>query len=273
MNYKSYAIRAIVICICLFQVGCREKPVPRSSAYSWFLCEGVLNHFDEMERVLKLYPDLITERRGSETLLHAAAMGSHPATVEFLLKHNAEINVVNKYGETPLYLAVQSKRLENVVILLKAGADFEICSSENGDSPLQVAARRGLPEIIYALVEHGADVNRVIERESLGSPSIKTPLLRAVEWNEATAVDALLACKAKVDVRGNLGQTALMMAIDRDQSLKSPTETPADIHIVKSLLAAGADPELARNDGHTAKSLAKKYKDKLPEIAKLLSVE
>ena len=275
VSYRnSYALRAIIICISLFQVGCFEKPVPRSIAHARFLNEGVLNHFDEMERILKLYPDLITERQaGDQTLLHAAAMEPHPATVEFLLKHNAEINVVNKFGETPLYLAVQGKHLENVVILLKAGADFTICDGDNGLSPLDVAARRGLPEIIKVLVEHGANVDQGNSPKNGFSKLIETPLIRAVNWNEADAVDELLACKATVDLCDSGGYTPLMIAIDRDQSMKSPLETPTDIRIVKSLLAAGADPELASKDGETAKLLAKKYKDKLPEIAKLLSVE
>ena len=262
---KSNVFRAILFFGCVVLVGCIEKPVARKDAFSSFIIAGHVENFAKMERLLKLYPDLISERCHEETLLHNAAMVSQPTTVEFLLKHGAEINVRNKYGETPLFLAVQSKRLENVVLLLNAGADLSIADSDDGESPLERAAGRGLPEIMKVLIEHGADVDRVNNG--------RTPLMKATEWNQPDAVDALLACKAKVNIRDSIGQTVLMHAIDRDNGLKSKSESAEDIRIVKSLLAAGADPDLARDGGDTPRSLAKKYKDKLPQIAKLLGVE
>ncbi|MCX7386226.1 MAG: ankyrin repeat domain-containing protein [Planctomycetales bacterium] len=273
IKHSTDGLRAILFFASIFLLGCVDKPVPRNIAYNTFLSEGTLGHFDGMERLLKLYPDLISERReGDETLLHAAAMGSHPGVVKFLLKHGAEINVANKYGETPLLLAVRGKRLENVVILLNAGADLTI-GDNNGMSPLDVAAQRGLPEIIRVLAGHGADVNQVNKGNTPSFSAGKTPLIRAAEWNQPDAVDALLACKAEVNVRDSIGGTALMFAIDRENGLKATSETAEDIRIVKSLLAAGADPESLKINGQTPRSLAKKYKDRLPQIAKLLGVE
>jgi len=61
----------------------------------------------------------------NQTPLHWAAINGHLSVVEYLVNHNAEINVKNKDGETPLELAKRYGRL-NVVDFLKSRGNCRI---------------------------------------------------------------------------------------------------------------------------------------------------
>ena len=57
--------------------------------------------------------------------------------VKFLLDQKADINRANEKGSTPLRFAIEGKKLENVELLLKRGADAEKADHE-GDTFLVI---------------------------------------------------------------------------------------------------------------------------------------
>ena len=76
-----------------------------------------------------------------------------------LIKAGADVNVINKYGVTPMFIASQNGYLEIVDLLLEAGADVNTAHKESGLTPLWIAAQQGHSEIIRRLLKAGADVN------------------------------------------------------------------------------------------------------------------
>jgi ankyrin repeat protein len=77
--------------------------------------------------------------------------------VRYLLSHGARVNVANKYGDTPLMVAIIRRRGEGVVkLLLDHGADVN-SRDENGYTPLMMASRLGDMDIVSLLLQHRAN--------------------------------------------------------------------------------------------------------------------
>jgi ankyrin repeat protein len=77
------------------------------------------------------------------------------SVLQFLLERGADINVRNRFGETPLHLASFNGVLEVVRLLLEHGAD-EQAKNNDGKTPLQEAVEDGHDEVVELLREHGA---------------------------------------------------------------------------------------------------------------------
>ncbi len=104
------------------------------------------------------------------------------------------------------------------------------------------------PELVRALVKHGANVN---SSDSTGS----TPLLFAVQMGNVKIVDLLLASGANVNATTKEGSTALSFALD-------------DIDVVTTLLKHGALTTWRSPDGETPLILASQMHDVM--LVKLL---
>lgn len=129
-----------------------------------------------------------------------------------------------------LHLAVSSGDAAAVPALLAQGADVNAERSAGGDfagfTPLDVAAHRGDEEACRLLLDGGADL-RMEDHLPLA--------LAAGEGHEA-ACRLLLQRGAEVNAVAGPGFSALMMAVEMGK-------TP----IVRLLLTAGADPNVARD--------------------------
>jgi ankyrin repeat protein len=111
-----------------------------------------------------------------------------------------------------------------------------------GISLLTYATIVSRPNILKALIEAGADVNFADHYSN------EFPLLNALEDSTSdtryTIIKLLIKAGARVDVRYNSGQTALMKAVSN-----------ADPEVVELLISAGANVDL-ENDGKTAYAFA-----------------
>ena len=132
---------------------------------------------------LKADPN-IKDRHHQDPLFSAIRSGS-VEIIELLIKHGADINGKprTEYAEyAPLAYAVMYHQDAAVRILIKAGANINK-KDRYGVSILHKAARRGMPRVIEALIEAGADLEARDKWE-------KTPLDYAMyrkEWDEHRA--------------------------------------------------------------------------------------
>ena len=148
--------------------------------------------------------------------LLAAVNQEHEDMVKLLLEQS-EINVnqaviaetvngVPGTGVTALIEATMKSQQEIVKMLLAAGADPDMYTSEvyGGLSALWVAASEGDETITKLLLDGGADSNA-------GRLSVNiTPLMAAAAGGHAEVVDMLLAAGADVNAKDNDGVTALL---------------------------------------------------------------
>lgn len=95
------------------------------------------------ELLLKFHSqDLINFRDLSgETPLYYAAYNGQVKSLQALLEHSSpDINVVNRYGATPLHRGARFGHLEIVKLLVENGADINIIDNEN-ETAAQVSAK------------------------------------------------------------------------------------------------------------------------------------
>lgn len=69
----------------------------------------------------------------------------------------SDVDAAGSFGETPLFAAALSGRVENVAALLKAGADVNKARSRTRETPLLAAVQRGHIDAAKMLLEAGAD--------------------------------------------------------------------------------------------------------------------
>lgn len=96
--------------------------------------------------------------------LHKALLGFDPQkppreSIEYLIRHDLDVNAQDQYGMTPLHYAMRSKNVAAATALLEAGADPNIPNIENV-TPL--ACIGGMPEqlgLLKLMLDKGGDVN------------------------------------------------------------------------------------------------------------------
>ena len=79
--------------------------------------------------------------------------------VEMLLDKKAFANVFDCQGLTPMHMAAQYGHAEIVYALMNSGADINAKTNFRGLTPLHWAAFWGHIEAVDALLKNGADIN------------------------------------------------------------------------------------------------------------------
>lgn len=95
------------------------------------------------------------DQRGNSALHHACEHGADSTILEQLLLNGADPDGRNKNRQTPLHLAVASKKPANARVLLRGKIEVDR-RDYRGETPLQVAMGMGLKEIVLLLKDKGA---------------------------------------------------------------------------------------------------------------------
>ena len=135
---------------------------------------------------------------------------------------NDEKYGLNYKGHTPLLFAIKEGNLKIVEFLLQNGAEVDRIVER--DNPLHYATKKGNLELIKLLFSHGADVNKTLGDEKL------TPLGRAAEYGHLEVVKYLVAEGADVNKAKQGGFTPLLRAAYQDH-----------LEVVEFLLKNGAN--------------------------------
>ena len=173
-----------------------------------------------------------------QALLSAAGRGD-AAAVKAALAVGAAINARDNQQQSALLLAVQRGDRDLASYLIGEGADIN-AEAANHDTPWLLAGALGRTEMLAAMLDTGkVDYTK---RNRYGGNA----LIPACERGHVDTVRLLLS-RSKIDVDhiNNLGWTALLEAVILSDG------GPRHIEIVKLLLDAGADPNIADRDGIT----------------------
>ncbi|MGW4947562.1 ankyrin repeat domain-containing protein [Actinoplanes sp. NPDC004185] len=110
---------------------------------------------EDAVRLILAGEDVGLQDKDGCTPLHMAAQQKNTAVAEVLLAHGAPVDVVNKFGNSPLWTAVFGSKGEGEVIRLlrAAGADPHQCNA-SGRTPLELARLIGN----YDVAQYFADL-------------------------------------------------------------------------------------------------------------------
>ena len=107
---------------------------------------------------LVIETDNLEENNNNFFPIHNAIISDNLEQLENLLKIGENPDILNKSGETPLYLSVDIENYDAMIILLEFGADSNI-QKEDGNTPLHLATEKKLDIYISSLLSHGANPN------------------------------------------------------------------------------------------------------------------
>ena len=143
-----------------------------------------------------------------ETPLHLAARYQRADAAKVLLDAKVDDDIVNVQdytGRTPLHAAVAADAQGVFQHLLKNRYTNLDAKSNDGTTPLMLAARMAIEGMVEALIEANADVNIA---DDMG----KTALHWAAAVNNVDAVNVLLKNNANRDAQDNRDETPLFLA-------------------------------------------------------------
>ena len=88
------------------------------------------------------------------------------------IENGMSVNLQNKYGWTPLHMAIRRDRRDMVAYLLEQGADIDRVDGV-GWTPLMEAVMDDMPELCAFLLEKGADVTIANQRGGTAGMLVK----------------------------------------------------------------------------------------------------
>ncbi|MGL4677491.1 MAG: ankyrin repeat domain-containing protein [Brevinema sp.] len=173
------------------------------------LFEAIIrNDAQSVEYMIKHRADVTITNNEGLTLLHLV---SDPRLALILIKNGADINATNRIGSTPLHWAV-SRNYEIIAkLLLEFGADPNT-PDNNGNTPLHFAINSN-EEVILLLIRSGANVNAINNEGS-------TPLIEALVKNNNTHSKYLILAGAE-DIKNKAGiSPSILETLEKQDSLK-----------------------------------------------------
>jgi ankyrin repeat protein len=121
---------------------------------------AIVGHTDKIAALLKQDPKLINARDGDgKTALHWGALYGQTKVMELLLANKADVNLLDEDGFTPLHWAATFNQSDAVKLLLANKANMNIKVQKYGWTPLRLAVIHGHMATAEALLNSGADPN------------------------------------------------------------------------------------------------------------------
>lgn len=192
-----------------------------------------------IERMKSRGVDIFNKLR--QTPLHLAVITHQKYLVEKLVEGGADVNLMDRHGQTALHLACQNGDINSVFAIrdvthrchMQIRLDLK---NFQGFSVLHVATLNGNKQLVETILDMGADIN------DQDSNSGRTALHHAVEAGKNHVVEYLITRGADVNKVTFAGNTPLHTASGRDMD-----------QMVKLLIQHGANVNIANLEGDIPK--------------------
>lgn len=159
-----------------------------------------------LKLLLPLGSDLEAQNRWGHTPLHVALVAGETDAVDRLLAEGGELEARTSDGLTPLLVALHAGQEELALELLARGAD-PMARTPGGWTALHMAAQKNLPKAVTALLEAGAAPNAVAAQPPL------TPLQAAAEAGASHVAPVLIEAGALIDMGTWFAPSPLMLTV------------------------------------------------------------
>jgi uncharacterized protein len=186
--------------------------------------------------------DPATIERQRRTMLEAAERGD-VSTINRVISAGGTVHVRDDLQRTPLLLAVANNRLEAFKVLVAEGADIN-AQAHDQDTPWLLAGAQGRTDMLRLMLPKQPDFTK---RNRYGGNA----LIPACHYGHVDAVKFLVTTGIDLNHVNALGWTCLLEAVILGDG------GPRHQEIVRTVLKAGADPNIADRQGNTALSHAR----------------
>jgi uncharacterized protein len=150
--------------------------------------------------------------------------GNQSSVLQLLVEAGAELNPQDRWGQTPLAIAIERAQPAAAAYLLERGAKPNV-TNMFGEPGLIVAIETSQIPTALLMIEKGADVNATdgsgqgkkatpMGRPTGRSTSGDTPLITAVKAKKAEVIRALLSRGARLDATNSSGATVWTLTDD-----------------------------------------------------------
>jgi ankyrin repeat protein len=136
----------------------------------------------------------------------AAGQGDTEQLKEFINK-GINLDVMDDSGNTALFLASYWGKIEVVKTLIEAGADLNMQSFGDKETPLMAAVNMKQVDVIKTLLENGADIN-------IKDVNGTNALMWAISDTDINIVNLLLSYNPDLDAVDNYGNNAYLYAVE-----------------------------------------------------------
>ena len=198
-------------------------------------------------------PDKVAAPEQDIALIAAAEKGDLEGVAK-AMRAGGVITARDQRGRNAVLAAAYGNHVPASLLLMAAGSDVN-AKDDQGNSAFLIAAAEGYLDVVKLALRSGADVNSTNRFGGTG-------LIPAAHHGHVAVVKELLTTPIPVDHVNNFGWTALLEAIVLGNG------GPAHTEIVKMLVAAKANVNIADKDGVTPLAHAKKKG--YAEIVKIL---
>jgi len=192
----------------------------------------------ELERVKAMVsaaPALVNARSEAGSAVLTAVYHRHKEIVNLLVARGAELTLFDACA------AGELERVERLIAEASGPTPIDInAHSDDGWTPLHLAAFFGHVKVMELLLAHGADV-----AARSANPTGNTPLHAALAANQKMAVGLLIGHGADVNALDASGWRPLHLAAANNA-----------LDVMKTLIAQGADAGGMNRDGLTAAQMA-----------------
>lgn len=180
-----------------------------------------------------------TDEDGFNPLNIAIESGDMELT-KFLITNGANVNSLMQDGVSLIGYAIAQNNMDLLQILIENGANVNYTNGDSwADTPLQMASRLGLDNVVRILLTRNADINAV---DMNGNTALHTAALNS----QLSIVKLLLEKNPNLDIQNKVGNTALHLAV-----------ISGNIDIVGELVLKGANTRIRNNDGKYPRDIAR----------------
>ncbi len=207
---------------------------------------------DLVHTLLEARAEVDSPLKDGGTALLAASYKGHDNVVGALLSYRATVDACRADGLTPLCQASKAGHTRCVELLLQGGANVEAAGAVYGTTSLLMASKGGHAQIVAMLLRCAAPRLAASPRLAARLPAPACQELRPPTPPPPPPLPLPFPpgrYNADTEVAGRAyGTTSLVAASQHGH-----------VHVVQHLLAGGADPHKALNDGSTALDKAREH--------------
>ncbi len=171
--------------------------------------------------------EMVDEKQKS--LLHYAVTGSAMDVIDYLLNQDINVNLIDQYGETPIFDCARKGKVQIAKKLLDKFANVNI-ENRQGELPIHLASFKGELNMIKLLIEAGSFLNKQTKED-------RYPIHYAIAGGKHNVIDFIIKkSNQRYAIRDGHGNTLLHHA----------TKT-SNVQMIDMLLNQNLDPN-ALND-------------------------